>query len=51
MKYLLENMFHTGIANLNNKFSTQQIYEELVQRAQLEELDENNIFKSSTIQN
>ena len=51
MKYLLENMFHTGTANPNNKFSAQQMHEELVQRAQFGELDENDIPKTSTIQN
>ena len=51
MKHLLENMFHTGTANTNNKFSAQQMYEELVRRAQLGELEENDIPKTSTIQN
>jgi hypothetical protein len=51
VKYLLENMFHTGTANPSNKFSAQQMHDELVQRAQLGELDENDIPKSSTIQN
>ena len=51
MKHLLENMFHTGTANPNNKFSAQQMHEELVQRAQFGELDENDIPKTSTIQN
>ena len=44
-------MFHTGTANPNNKFSAQQMHEELVQRAQVGELDENDIPKTSTIQN
>ena len=51
VKHLLENMFHTGTANPNNKFSAQQMHEELVQRAQFGELDENDIPKTSTIQN
>jgi len=51
VKHLLENMFHTGTANPNNKFSAQQMHEELVQRAQFGELDENDIPKISTIQN
>ena len=51
MKHLLENMFHTGTANPSNKFSAQQMYEELVRRAQIGELDENDIPKTSTIQN
>ncbi|CAB4492176.1 unnamed protein product [Rhizophagus irregularis] len=51
VKYLLENMFHTGTANPNNKFSAQQMYEELVRRVQLGELDENDVPKISTIQN
>uniref|UniRef100_U9UH23 Uncharacterized protein n=1 Tax=Rhizophagus irregularis (strain DAOM 181602 / DAOM 197198 / MUCL 43194) TaxID=747089 RepID=U9UH23_RHIID len=50
-KHLLENMFHTGTANPNNKFSAQQMYEELVRRVQLGELDENDVPKISTIQN
>ena len=44
-------MFHTGTANPNNKFSAQQMYEELIQRARVRELDENDIPKTSTIQN
>ena len=44
-------MFHTRTANPNNKFSAQQMYEELVRRAQLGELEENDIPKTSTIQN
>jgi len=51
VKHLLENMFHTGTANTNNKFSAQQMYEELVRHAQLGELEENDIPKTSTIQN
>jgi uncharacterized protein YcnI len=51
VKHLLENMFHTGTANPNNKFSAQQMHEELIQRAQVGELDENDIPKTSTIQN
>ncbi|GES75263.1 hypothetical protein GLOIN_2v1472586 [Rhizophagus clarus] len=30
VKHLLENMFHTGTANPNNKFTAQQMYEELM---------------------
>lgn len=44
-------MFHTGTANPNNKFSAQQMHEELVRCAQFGELDENDIPKTSTIQN
>lgn len=51
VKNLLENMFHTGTANPNNKFSAEQMHEELVRRAQLGELEENDIPKASTIQN
>lgn len=51
VKHLLENMFHTGTANPNHKFSAQQMQEELVRRAQIGELDENDIPKTSTIQN
>ncbi|GES77856.1 hypothetical protein GLOIN_2v1472586 [Rhizophagus clarus] len=50
-KHLLENMFYTGIANPNNKFSAQQMYEEHVRRVQLGELDENDVPKVFTIQN
>ncbi len=50
-EHLLENMFHTGTANPNNKFSAQQMHEELVQHAQSGELNENDISKTSTIQN
>jgi hypothetical protein len=50
-KHLLENMFHAGTANPNNKFSAQQMHEELVRRVQLGELDENDVPKISTIQN
>ena len=51
VKHLLENMFHTGTANPNNKFSAQQMQEELIRRAQSGELDENDIPKTNTIQN
>ena len=51
MKHLLENMFHIRTANPNNKFSAQQMHEKLIQHAQVRELDENNISKTSTIQN
>ena len=51
VKHLLENMFHTGTVNPNNKFSAQQMREELVWRVQFGELDENDIPKTSTIQN
>ena len=51
VKHLLENMFHTGTANPNNKFSAQQMHEELVRRVQFGELDENDVPKVSTIQN
>jgi hypothetical protein len=44
-------MLHTGTANPNNKFSAQQMHEELVRCAQFGELDENDIPKTSTIQN
>ena len=50
-KHLLENMFHAGTANPNNKFSAQQMHEELVRHVQLRELDEDDIPKISTIQN
>ncbi|GBC10581.1 hypothetical protein RclHR1_09740006 [Rhizophagus clarus] len=45
-KHLLENMFHTGTANPNNKFTAQQIYEELMRRVQFGELDEMTYLKS-----
>ena len=44
-------MFHTGTANPNNKFSAQQMHDELMRRVQFGELDENDIPKTSTIQN
>jgi hypothetical protein len=51
VKRILENMFHTGTANPNCKFSAQQMHEELVRCVQLGEFDENAIPKISTIQN
>ena len=51
VKHLLENMFHTGTANPNNKFSAQQMQEELIRHTQSGELDENDIPKTNTIQN
>ena len=51
VKHLLENMFHTRTANPNNKFSAQQMHEELARRVQFGELDENDVPKVSTIQN
>jgi hypothetical protein len=51
VKHLLENMFHAGTANQNNKFSAQQMHDELMRRVQFGELDENDIPKTSTIQN
>ena len=43
MKHLLENMFHTGTANPNDKFSAQQMHEELVRCVQRGKLNENDI--------
>ncbi|PKC01088.1 hypothetical protein RhiirA5_427271 [Rhizophagus irregularis] len=34
IKHLLEIMFHTGTANPRQKMNTQQMHEELLQRAQ-----------------
>jgi hypothetical protein len=51
VKHLLENMFHTGTANPSNKFSAQQMHEGLVRCVQFGELDENDIPKTSAIQN
>lgn len=51
IKLLLETMFHTGTANPNQKFTAQQMHDELMRRAQLEEFEESEIPKISTIQN
>ncbi|RHZ54903.1 hypothetical protein Glove_421g102 [Diversispora epigaea] len=51
VKHILENMFHTGTANPNHKFSAQQMHEELIRLVQFGELEENDIPKISTIQN
>ena len=44
-------MFYIRTANLNYRFSAQQMYDELIQYSQYGELDKNDIPKVSTIQN
>ncbi|CAB5200840.1 unnamed protein product [Rhizophagus irregularis] len=49
IKHLLEIMFHTGTANPRQKMNTQQMHEELLQRAQQGELCEEDVPKISII--
>ena len=51
VKQLLESMFHTGTANPRQKLNAQQMHEELLKRAELGEIKENNIPKVATITN
>ena len=51
VKHLLESMFHTGTANPRQKLNAQQMYEELLKRAELGEIEENDIPKVATITN
>ncbi|CAB4442280.1 unnamed protein product [Rhizophagus irregularis] len=51
VKYLLESMFHTGTANPRQKLNAQQMHEELLKRAELGEIEENDIPKVTTITN
>ncbi|UZO13203.1 uncharacterized protein OCT59_004708 [Rhizophagus irregularis] len=51
VKYLLESMFHTGTANPCQKLNAQQMHEELLKRAELGEIEENDIPKVTTITN
>ncbi|RIB04857.1 hypothetical protein C2G38_2221234 [Gigaspora rosea] len=45
VKKLLENMFHTGTVNSNQKLSAQQMREELLQHVQNGELEESDVPK------
>ncbi|POG58390.1 hypothetical protein GLOIN_2v1790442 [Rhizophagus irregularis DAOM 181602=DAOM 197198] len=51
VKHLLESMFHTGTANFLQKLTAQQMQEELLRRAELGEIEENDVPKVSTITN
>ncbi|PKB97504.1 hypothetical protein RhiirA5_384621 [Rhizophagus irregularis] len=51
VKHLLESMFHTGTANFRQKLTAQQMQEELLRRAELGEIEENDVPKVSTITN
>jgi len=51
VKHLLESMFHTGTANPRQKLNAQQMHEELLKRAELGEIEENDIPKVTTITN
>lgn len=51
VKGLLEIMFHTGTLNPNHKMSAENMYEELLERVQRDELEEEELPKISTIAN
>jgi len=51
IRSLLENMFHAGTVDNNNKISGEKMYEELLKRAQRSEFDQSDIPKVSTINN
>ncbi|GBC07673.1 hypothetical protein RclHR1_07610003 [Rhizophagus clarus] len=51
VKHLLESIFHTRTANPRQKLNAQQMHEELLRHAELGEIEENDIFKVSTITN
>ncbi|CAB4396432.1 unnamed protein product [Rhizophagus irregularis] len=51
VKHYLESMFHTGTANPCQKLTAQQMQEELLRRAELGEIEENDVPKVSTITN
>ncbi|PKK55232.1 hypothetical protein RhiirC2_803005, partial [Rhizophagus irregularis] len=51
VKHFLESMFHTGTANPRQKLTAQQMQEELLRRAELGEIEENDVPKVSTITN
>ncbi|PKY59214.1 hypothetical protein RhiirA4_514713, partial [Rhizophagus irregularis] len=51
VKQLLESMFHTRTANPRQKLNAQQMYEELMRRAELGEIEENDVPKVTTITN
>ncbi|CAG8755689.1 18887_t:CDS:1, partial [Racocetra fulgida] len=51
VKELLKIIFHSETANPCKKMNAQQMYEELLRRANLGEIDENNVPKVITITN
>ncbi|RHZ82229.1 hypothetical protein Glove_110g46 [Diversispora epigaea] len=51
IKRLLEIMFHSGTANPRQKLNAQQMHEELLRRAEIGEIEENEIPKVTTISN
>lgn len=51
IRSLLENMFHAGTVDNNNKISGEEMYDELLKRAQRGEFDQSDIPKVSTINN
>ncbi|CAG8653922.1 1336_t:CDS:2 [Racocetra fulgida] len=51
IRNLLENMFHMGIADSKNKFTGQEIHDELLKWAQCGEFDQSDIPKVTTINN
>ncbi|CAG8833832.1 6219_t:CDS:1, partial [Gigaspora margarita] len=51
IRNLLENMFHAGIADSKDKFIDQEIYNELLKRAQRGKFDQSDVLKISTINN
>ncbi|CAG8834355.1 5037_t:CDS:1, partial [Gigaspora margarita] len=51
IRNLLENIFYAGTADSKDKFTGQEIYDELLKWAQRGEFDQNDIPKISTINN
>ncbi|CAG8587859.1 9837_t:CDS:2, partial [Gigaspora rosea] len=51
IRSLLENMFHARTVDSNNKISGEEMYNELLKRAQRSEFDQSDIPKVSTINN
>ncbi|CAG8784036.1 513_t:CDS:1, partial [Gigaspora margarita] len=51
IRNLLENMFHAGTIDSKDKFTDQEMYDELLKQAQYSEFDQSNVSKISTINN
>ncbi|CAB5181357.1 hypothetical protein GLOIN_2v1877440 [Rhizophagus irregularis DAOM 181602=DAOM 197198] len=51
VKHLLETMFHTETTNPRQKLNAQQMHEELLRRAEPGKIEENDIYKVSTVTN
>ncbi|CAG8500882.1 13465_t:CDS:2 [Racocetra fulgida] len=51
IRNLLENMFYAGTADSKNKFTGQEMHDELLKQAQHGEFDQSDILKVTTINN